>query len=67
MIVRIAISINNNNTTLVTDSAWAEEFAEFTNSDLNNHVDSNNETYKQDFWRKLEDEWKVGVLSICLF
>jgi len=40
------------------DSAWAEEFAEFTNSDLNNHVDSNNETYKQDFWRKLEDEWK---------
>eukprot|EP00092_Neocalanus_flemingeri_P027148 GFUD01029441.1.p1 GENE.GFUD01029441.1~~GFUD01029441.1.p1 ORF type:complete len:586 (+),score=146.75 GFUD01029441.1:262-2019(+) len=40
------------------DSAWAEEFAQFTNADMNNHVDSNNESYKQDFWRKLEDEWK---------
>jgi len=40
------------------DSAWAEEFAEFTNADLSSHVDSKNETYKQDFWRKLEDEWK---------
>ena len=41
------------------DSAWAEEFAQFTNADMNNHVDSKNETYKKDFWRKLEDEWKV--------
>ena len=29
-----------------------------TGSDLTS-VDSKNDSYKQDFWRKLEDEWKV--------
>ena len=38
---------------------WAEEFVEFATDDKSKYVVNNNETYKQDFWKKLEDEWKV--------
>ena len=35
---------------------WVEEFSQFTQSDTNNLEKS--ESFKQEFWRKLEEEWK---------
>ena len=38
------------------DNAWAEEFSHFTETDVANVEKT--ETYKQEFWKKLEDEWQ---------
>ena len=38
------------------DNAWAEEFSQFTETDVANVEKT--ETYKQEFWKKLEDEWQ---------
>ena len=35
------------------DKAWADDFSQFTETQA-----QNSSTYKQDFWKKLEDEWK---------
>jgi len=45
------------------DSAWAEEFAEFTQSDTVADIeglkaDTDHATYKEDFWKNMEKEWK---------
>ena len=37
------------------DNAWAEEFSQFRQSNVDG---ANSKTYNQDFWKKLEDEWK---------
>lgn len=45
------------------DAAWAEEFAEFTQSDVVADIEGHqsgaeNNTYKEEFWKNLENEWK---------
>jgi len=41
---------------VIQDNAWAEEFSQFTETDVANVEKT--ETYKQEFWKKLEDEWQ---------
>ena len=39
------------------EHVWAEEFSQFSRAEVTAEV-AESGTYKQDFWRKLEDEWK---------